>query len=97
MNLFGVGNLELVWILVIALIVLGPARMVDAAKTAGKYWREAQRALRAAADDAAVDLDPPPPAKTPPRDPVPEPEDAVPRSPDAPNESPPQTTDNERA
>ncbi len=79
MNLFGIGNLELLWVLIIALVVLGPGRMVEAARTAGKFWREAQHVLRAAADAATVDLDAPPPARTPPRDPLPEPEDAVAR------------------
>ena len=79
MNLFGIGNLELLWVLIVALIVLGPARMVDAAKTAGKFWREAQHVLRATADAAAVNLDAPPPSGSPPRDPVQPPEDAVAR------------------
>ena len=86
MNLFGIGNLELLWVLVIALIVLGPARMVDAAKTAGKFWREAQHVLRATADAAAVEFDAPPPSGAPPRSPAPAPEDAVPRSADAPDQ-----------
>ena len=77
MNLFGIGNMELLWVLIVALIVLGPARMVDAAKTAGKFWREAQHVLRATADAAAVELDAPPGA--PPRNPVPAPDDAVAR------------------
>ena len=57
MDLFGIGLLELTFILVIALIVLGPARMVEMAGRMGKYWREAQRMLREAADAAAVNLD----------------------------------------
>ena len=88
MNLFGIGNLELLWVLVIALIVLGPARMVDAAKTAGKFWREAQHVLRATADAATVEFDAPPPAGAPPRNPAPAPEDAVPRGADAPDQGP---------
>ncbi len=83
MNLFGIGNLELLWVLIIALVVLGPGRMVEAARTAGKFWREAQHVLRAAADAATVDLDTPPPARTPPRNPLPEPEDAVARGADS--------------
>ena len=39
MNIFGIGNLELLWVLIIALVLLGPARMIDAARSAGKYWR----------------------------------------------------------
>jgi len=33
MNLFGVGNLEIIVILLVALLVLGPGRMVDAARS----------------------------------------------------------------
>ena len=60
MNILGVGNLEIVWILLLALVLLGPGRMVDAARTLGKFWREAQHVLRAAADAATVSLDAPP-------------------------------------
>ncbi|MCY4582072.1 MAG: twin-arginine translocase TatA/TatE family subunit [Chloroflexi bacterium] len=77
MNILGVGNLELIWILLLALVLLGPGRMVDAARSMGKYWREAQHVLRAAADAATVSLDAPPPGA--PRDPLPEPDDAVTR------------------
>lgn len=79
MNFFGIGNLELLWILIIAVVFLGPSRMVDAARAAGKYWREAQHVLRATADAATVQLDAPPPKQSPPREPLPESEDAVAR------------------
>ena len=79
MNILGIGNLELIWILLLALVLLGPGRMVDAARAAGKFWREAQHVLRAAADAATVSLDAPPPRSGAPREPLPEPEDAVAR------------------
>ena len=60
MNILGVGNLEIIWILLLALVLLGPGRMVDAARTLGKFWREAQHVLRAAADAATVSIDAPP-------------------------------------
>ena len=44
MNFMGMGVLELVAILVVALLVLGPNRMVEVARTIGKYMRELQRA-----------------------------------------------------
>ena len=78
MNILGVGNLELIWILLLALVLLGPGRMVDAARTMGKFWREAQHVLRATADAATVSLDAPPPRRAP-SDPIPAPEDAVAR------------------
>ena len=58
MNLFGIGNMELLVVLVVALLVLGPARMVDAARSVGKLWAEAQRTIRAAADAAKPHLTP---------------------------------------
>ncbi len=78
MNLFGVGNFELIAILLVALLVLGPGRMVEVARVMGKFWRDAQRTLRSAIDASTVKLDEPISQKLP-RDPVPAPEDAVAR------------------
>ncbi len=78
MNILGVGNLELLWILLLALVLLGPGRLVDAARAAGKFWREAQHTIRSVADAASIDLDAPPP-KIVPREPLPSPNDAVAR------------------
>ncbi|MDA0797439.1 MAG: twin-arginine translocase TatA/TatE family subunit [Chloroflexi bacterium] len=79
MNLFGIGNLELFAILVVMLLVLGPARMVDVARQAGRWWRESQRFLRSMADAATVALDEKPSPSSPSREPVDGPEDAVAR------------------
>ena len=43
MNFMGIGALELFAILVVALIFLGPNRMVDAARTLGKTLQEFRR------------------------------------------------------
>lgn len=43
MNFFGMGIVELITILVIALLVLGPNKMVDVARTMGKYVRQIQQ------------------------------------------------------
>ena len=43
MNFLGMGPLEIVLILVIAFIFLGPERMVDAARLLGKAVREGRR------------------------------------------------------
>ena len=66
MDLFGIGPIELVFVLLVATLVLGPARMVDLARNLGTYWREAQRLLRETADAATVKLDtlPPPEDET---------------------------------
>ena len=79
MNLFGIGNLELVAILVVALMILGPGKMVETARTLGKFWAEAQRTLRSVADAATVRLDEPPSMGAPTPGPVAGPEDAVAR------------------
>ena len=44
MDFFGIGFVELIFILLVALLVLGPNKMVDTARTLGKYIRELQRA-----------------------------------------------------
>ncbi|MBI4198404.1 MAG: twin-arginine translocase TatA/TatE family subunit [Chloroflexi bacterium] len=44
MNLFGIGFFEIVVILLIAFLVLGPASMIDTAKGLGKTLRQLQRA-----------------------------------------------------
>ena len=44
MDIFGIGPLELVFVLVIALLVLGPGKMVEMARDMGKYLRDFQRA-----------------------------------------------------
>ena len=38
MNLFGVGGFELIVVLVIGFLALGPGRSIDAARTVGKTW-----------------------------------------------------------
>ena len=43
MNILGMGTLEILVILLIAFIVLGPERMVDAGRLLGKAVREARR------------------------------------------------------
>lgn len=83
MNMFGVGNMEVIFILVVAVLVLGPERMVGYARQAGSFYRQARRTIREIADTATVALDEKPAAKAPPSDPVPSPEDAVSRGEDA--------------
>lgn len=43
MNIFGMGPLELIVILLLAFIFLGPSKMVDAARVLGKASREFRR------------------------------------------------------
>lgn len=79
MDIFGIGGPELLVIMVVMLLVLGPERMVDFARQAGKMWREAQLAVRSMADAATAKLDEEPSNSSPPREPVDEPKDAVTR------------------
>lgn len=44
MNLFGIGSLEVLFVIVLALLVLGPSRMADVARDMGRYVREFRRA-----------------------------------------------------
>ena len=44
MNFFGMGATEILLVLVVALILLGPGKMIETARTLGKYARELQRA-----------------------------------------------------
>ena len=45
MNILGVGTMELVFILIIALVVLGPARAIDMARGLGKTVRFIQNGV----------------------------------------------------
>ena len=43
MNILGMGTLEILVVLLLAFILLGPSRMVDAARLVGKASREIRR------------------------------------------------------
>lgn len=47
MNIFGMGTFELLVVLIVAFIVLGPVRMVDAAKVMGRLINEARKITQA--------------------------------------------------
>ena len=49
--MFNVGPLELVVVLIIALIVLGPQRLPDVARSVGRGMREFRNALESPDDD----------------------------------------------
>ena len=68
MSFLGMGPFEIIIILLVAFIFLGPERMADAARTLGKWTSELRRAtagVRAEMDDLITD-DPTPPAQPPP-------------------------------
>ena len=55
MNVFGIGTLELLVILLVAFIALGPGKTVEVARTIGKMAREARRTFTDIMDAASVD------------------------------------------
>ena len=78
MNFMGMGMMELGVIFVVALLVLGPARSLDMAKTTGKLFREFRRSI--AEMNSAIDLDAPIPRAQPTEPPAPQAEEDSPRS-----------------
>ena len=62
MPLPNIGPGELILILIIALIILGPGRLPDVASSLGKSLREFRRAASDVTDAAKVDATPTPPA-----------------------------------
>lgn len=55
MNFFGIGTLEVLVILMVALIALGPSKTVDVARTIGRMTREARRTFTEIMDAASVE------------------------------------------
>ncbi len=82
MNLFGVGFLELALIFLIAFLVMGPAKAIEMARTAGKLIGDMRRTVNEMT--AAADLSgqqqstTSSPASPPPKPPEPPPTGAVP-------------------
>ena len=78
-----IGPLELIIILVIALIVIGPGRLPDVGAALGKSIREFRKASSDITEAARVDTSPLPPAATAPSAapaPTPQPPSASPTS-----------------
>ena len=83
MNFFGIGPLELLFVIMLALLVLGPNRMVDVARTLGKYVREFQRATSEIPRLISLDDEPPTPQSAPGKLPDPKSDDDSDRLPEA--------------
>ena len=83
MNFFGIGPLELLFVIMLALLVLGPNRMVDVARTLGKYVREFQRATSEIPRLISLDDEPSPPQSAAGKLPDPKSDDDSDRPPEA--------------
>ena len=59
MNFFGIGASEFAMILLVGVLILCPAKIVDAGRTLGKYWGQTQKILRETADAATIRQDAP--------------------------------------
>ena len=57
MELFGIGSMELLVIVLLAAIVLGPQRLALTAREAGKLIRNLKAYFRALSDDLGHELD----------------------------------------
>jgi sec-independent protein translocase protein TatB len=57
MELFGIGSMELLVIVLLAAIVLGPQRLALTAREAGKLIRNLKNYFRALSDDLGKELD----------------------------------------
>ncbi len=55
--MFGIGFNEIIIILVIALIVIGPKKLPDIAKALGKGYREFKKAFDDVKDELNIDID----------------------------------------
>jgi sec-independent protein translocase protein TatA len=79
---FNIGPGELILILIIALVVLGPGKLPDVANSLGKSVREFRKAATDITDAGKLDVPPPSQQATPPPPPLgaPEPPAAPPTS-----------------
>ena len=57
MNVFGIGTLELLVILLVAFVALGPGKTVEVARTIGRMAREARRTFTDIMDAASLSDD----------------------------------------
>lgn len=79
MNFMGVGFMELVVIMVVAFLVLGPGRAIDVARKSGKFLGDLRRSFSDVTDAISVEEQQGPRPKSPPPPP------GVPSRPDLPD------------
>lgn len=96
MEFMGIGPMEMLLILFISLIVLGPEKMVETARTLGKAWRSLQRNIKDVTDSLELDevqRPAPLPPRRAPSEPVPPPDGSQPQRQDGPGQEPPKPPD----
>ena len=71
--MFGIGMPELLVILVVALIVLGPKRLPEIARSLGRGMAEFRRASNEFTRTISASIEEPPPQPAPPQQPTPTP------------------------
>jgi len=87
--MFGIGWTEILVILVVALLLLGPKRLPELAKGLGRGLRDFRKAMSGLDMDEPPDRTPPPPKPAPPEPPAsPEPAPRI-APPATPSEPPP--------
>jgi len=57
MEIFGIGGTELLLIILLAVIVLGPERLVTTSRKLGVYLREAKGYINSLTDELKVEMD----------------------------------------
>ena len=64
MDFFGVGPVEILMVGFVAFLILGPARMVEVARTLGKFVQEIRRPTSDLANVISIEEESPSPTKT---------------------------------
>ena len=64
MDFFGVGPVEILMVGFVAFLILGPARMVEVARTLGKFVQEIRRTTSDLANVISIEEEAPSPTKT---------------------------------
>jgi Sec-independent protein translocase protein TatA len=56
LDIFGVSPVELIVVMLIAILVLGPARSAEVGRNIGKYWVKVQQTLKEISDTATEEI-----------------------------------------
>lgn len=56
MDIFGISPVEVIVVMLIAILVLGPGRSAEVGRNIGKYWVKVQQALKEISDTASEEM-----------------------------------------